>query len=68
MTIQNEDIKKELLVMAEKVSRDAVDSAFKIIEIAVKASENKFDDMIIAALPLLKETALKYIDKISEEV
>lgn len=68
MANSKEEIKKELLAMTERLSKEAVESAFKIIELAVKASENKFDDMIIAALPFLKDTALKYIDKISEDV
>lgn len=63
-----EEAIKELRKLGELVSRNAVETVFKITESAVKDSENKFDDLVIAFLPKLKETVLMYIDKISEDV
>lgn len=63
-----EDIKKELLIMAENCSKDAVEGVFKIAEVAIKDSENKVDDMLIGCLPVLKNLVLKYVDEISKDV
>ena len=41
---------------------------FKLVEIVVKDTENKFDDMILPVVPAIKEYVLKLLDGISEEV
>lgn len=64
----DEETKAELLKLAEKVSRESLDSAFKIVEIAIKKSANKFDDMLLPALPLIKEKIVEIVDKISDDV
>lgn len=48
----------------ENVTRDAVDLVFKALEVIIKDSENKIDDMILPALPVLKEKLLLLVDKI----
>lgn len=63
-----EDVKKEALIMAEKATRDIVDGVFKLIEVAVKDSENKIDDMILGVLPTLKNIVISYVDKISPDI
>lgn len=62
-----EDIKKELLKLGENVAAEAVESVFKIAELAIKDSENKYDDMLLVALPKLKEVTLGFVDKIAPE-
>lgn len=61
------EIKGELLKLAENVSKEAVESIFKIAEIAIKKSATKYDDMILPALPLIKEKIDEVLDKIHEE-
>lgn len=63
-----EQIKAELLKTGEVVSKEAVEMVFKLIEIVVKDTENKFDDMILPVVPAIKEYVLKLLDGISEEV
>ena len=48
----------------ENVTRDAVDVVFKALEVVIKDSENKIDDMVLPALPVLKEKLLLLVDKI----
>lgn len=62
-----EDIKKELLGLGENVAAEAVRRVFKIAELAIKDSENKYDDMLLPALPKLEEVVLKYVDKIAPD-
>lgn len=62
-----EDIKKELLKLGENVTAEAVTSVFKIAELAIKDSDNILDDMLLPALPKLKEVVLSYVDKIAPE-
>lgn len=63
-----EQIKAELLKTGEVVSKEAVEMVFMLIEIVVKDTENKFDDMILPVVPAIKEYVLKLLDGISEEV
>lgn len=63
-----EQIKAELLKTGEVVSKEAVEMVFTLIEIVVKDTENKFDDMILPIVPAIKEYVLKLLDGISEEV
>jgi hypothetical protein len=63
-----EQVKAELLKLGENVSAEAVKSVFKIAELAIKDSENLFDDMLLPALPKLQEVVLGFVDKISPEV
>lgn len=48
----------------ENVTKDAVDLVFKALEVIIKDSENKIDDIILPTLPILKEKLLLLVDKI----
>ena len=65
-----EETKKALkevgLESLENVTKEAVEDVFKWFEIIIKDSDNKIDDMILPALPILKEKLLILIDKIDE--
>lgn len=61
------EIKKELLNFGESTARNAVETTFNLIEYGIKDSENKIDDMLLGALPALKEIVLKLVDKIYVE-
>ena len=47
----------------ENVTKDAVDLVFKALEVIIKDSENKIDDIILPTLPILKEKLLLLVDK-----
>lgn len=59
-----EQAKQELLGLAENVSNDVADTIFNLIELAIKDSKNKFDDMLLPAIPKLREVVKSYIDEI----
>lgn len=61
------EVKDELLKLAENVSRESLESTFKIAEILIKKSTNKMDDMLLPALPFIKEKVLELIDNIHKE-
>lgn len=61
-----EQAKQELLGLAENVSNDAADTIFNLIELAIKDSKNKFDDMLLPAIPKLREVVKSYIDEIKK--
>ena len=65
-----EETKKALkevgLESLENVTKEAVEDVFKCLEIIIKDSDNKIDDMILPALPVLKEKLLIFVDKIDE--
>lgn len=63
----NDEQKAELKAKAEKLSKEVVEDIFCVIDIYIKASANKIDDLILIFLPKVKEFILKYVDKISEE-
>ena len=65
----NEETKKELkelgLTNLELITKESVEAVFKAIEIIVKDTENKIDDMVIPAIPFIKEKLLELVDKIA---
>jgi len=63
----NELTKKELFKLGEKLTKESVESIFKIAEIEIKASENKIDDMALVLLPQIKSFVLNAVDKIDGE-
>lgn len=63
-----ESLKRELLKCGEISARTAVDTVFNLVETVVKDTENKFDDVVLVAVPKIKEAVLQLIDKISEDV
>lgn len=63
----NKEAIEELKKLGENVSAEAVKTIFKIAELYIKDTENKYDDMLLVALPKLQEVVLGFVDKISEE-
>lgn len=61
------EVKDELLKLAENVSKESVDSAFKIAEIMIKKSTNVMDDLLLPALPFIKGKILELIENIHQE-
>lgn len=55
------------LDLAEEAAKLAVEEILKWVEESAEISENKFDDVIIAVLPLIKDQALEVIDHIDGE-
>ena len=62
------EIRKRLLKTGEIVSKDAVDMIFDLIEIVVKDTDNKIDDVVITFMPKVKDYVMQLLDGISEEV
>lgn len=62
----DEETKAELLRLAEAVSKESVESAFKIAEIMIKKSTNKFDDLLLPAVPFIKDKVISLLDNISD--
>jgi len=50
--------------VAEDAIMDTVEVLFEVIEEAVKKSENTYDDLALAVIPLIKPMILEQIDKI----
>lgn len=61
-------IRKELLKTGEIVSKDAAEMIFSLIEIVIKDTENKIDDVVLTFMPKIKEYVMNLLDGISEEV
>ena len=63
----NEQIREELLKSAENLAKEAIEAVFKVIEIYVHETGNKFDDAIIPFLPMAKAFVLDMAEKIDGE-
>lgn len=61
------EVKEELLILAEKVSKESLDATFRIAEILIKKSTNKFDDLLMPALPFIKDKVSEWIENIHKE-
>ena len=59
-----EELKKEGLVVAEDAAEKVVKVVLEWLEKEAIASENKYDDILLAVLPILKAEIFKAIDKI----
>ena len=62
-----EELKNLGLAELEAISERGVEALFTALEIIVKDTNNKFDDMILPALPMLKEKLLALVDKIHKD-
>ena len=60
-------MKKEILEQAEVLTETAIESVFVLINKYIEESENKIDDAVLPFLPMAKEFALKYAEKIDGE-
>jgi len=63
-----EKLKARGLDVAEDVATEVLGAVFEFFEESAVLSENKYDDLLLAILPMLKSEALKAIDKIDGEV
>lgn len=64
--------KEKLLEILKNAGEDQVkaivEGVFKLAEDCAKASDNKFDDLVLVAVPLLKDLVMKELDKIDNQV
>lgn len=63
-----EKLKDEGLDIAEDSARLIVKAVLEFVEVEVVKSENKYDDMLLAVMPILKAQLFVLIDKIDGEV
>lgn len=63
-----EELKAKGLDLAEDAAAHVVVAVIDWVEASVKLSENKIDDLVIAFLPMIKDEALKLVDKIDGKV
>jgi len=63
-----EVLKSKGLDVAEDMAEVLVMSLFDWVEKSAIASENKYDDLLLAAMPLIKAQVLSKVDKIDGEV
>ena len=62
-----EKLKAKGMDIAEDLAMDVIDVAFEVAEEAIKESENKYDDMLLPAMPLAKSKLHELADKIDGE-
>lgn len=62
-----EKLKARGMDVAEEAAKEALDAVLEFFEESARLSENKYDDLVLAIVPMLKEEALKAIDKIDGE-
>lgn len=62
-----EQLKGHGLDLAEDAAKIAVEELFIWIEKSAGLSENKYDDLLLAILPLIKAEVLKQVDKIDQQ-
>ena len=61
-------LKDKGLDLAEEAAKLVAESVLDWVTESVVATENKFDDLLIAVVPIVKQEVLKYIDKIDGQV
>lgn len=59
-----EELKAKGLDLSEDAAVHALDAVLAWIEKSAKLSENTYDDLLLAVLPLVKPELMKQIDKI----
>lgn len=59
-----EQLKGRGLDLAEDAALIVLDEVFVFFEKSAQMSENKYDDLVLAIMPMLKAEAMKQIDKI----
>jgi len=60
-------LKEKGLDVAEDAAKLVVEAVFEFAEEAVKKTENKYDDVALAILPVVKPIVLDLVDKIDGE-
>jgi len=61
-----EELKKQGLDLAEDAAEDALEGFFSGLEKIVTASDNKYDDMLVPVLGMVKPKILEMINKIDK--
>ena len=51
----------------EKITKESVECIFNLIEIIIKDSQNKIDDLFLGILNPLKALVIEYVDNIDGE-
>jgi hypothetical protein len=62
------DLKAQGLDVAEDALKGIVEAVFGAVEKLIQASPNKYDDMLLAFLPLAKPMVLELVDKVDGQV
>lgn len=66
-----EELKKVLkekgLDLSEEMLIFLMEKVFDFVEVLIKTTDNKFDDMALTFIPMLKAELIKLIDKIDKE-
>lgn len=60
-----EELKGQGLELAEEAAKGAIVAVFAWLEKSAGMSENKYDDLVLAVLPKIKEYALQKADEIN---
>lgn len=67
----NDETKEKLkeigLKYAETISAEVVEALFEIINVLIKDSDTKIDDMFLPAIESLKPIILEFVDMIDKE-
>jgi hypothetical protein len=63
-----EKLKARGLDVAEDIAGEVLEAVFEFFQESAVMSENKYDDLVLAILPMLKAEALKAIDKIDGKI
>jgi TRAP-type C4-dicarboxylate transport system substrate-binding protein len=62
-----EKLKDKGMDIAEDAAKDVIEAVFETAEEVVKETENKYDDLLMAAFPAAKAALLELADKIDGE-
>lgn len=60
-------LKEKGLDLSEETLVFVMEKMFDFVEVLIKNTENKFDDMALTFIPMLKVELVKLIDKIDKE-
>jgi len=66
-TMAMDEFKKEGLELTEEAIKMAMKAVLKIIPKMIIASENKYDDLLLAVLPVIEPKLMEVIDRINPE-
>lgn len=62
-----EKLKGKGLDIAEEAAKQVVVSVLEWFEESAKLSDNKYDDLALVTLPMIKDEVLKLVDKIDKQ-
>lgn len=61
-------LKDKGLDVAEEAAKVAVVAVLEWVEESAKLSDNKYDDLVSAVLPIVKDKVLELVDKVDGQV